>query len=66
MVGEEQRDSGYANDKDTLNFARLYHETPKGGEAKKERVKQEYQEEGGVAFVKKIKRDEAKILEKRR
>ncbi|MCR2038915.1 NADH-quinone oxidoreductase subunit C [Campylobacter helveticus] len=66
VVGEEQRDSGYANDKDTLNFARLYHETQKGEEPKKERAKQEYQEEGGVSFVKKIRRDEAKILEKRR
>ncbi|EDP4712998.1 NADH-quinone oxidoreductase subunit C, partial [Campylobacter jejuni] len=28
--------------------------------------KQEYQEDEGVAFVKKVKRDEAKILEKRR
>nr|WP_158334667.1 NADH-quinone oxidoreductase subunit C [Campylobacter bilis] len=66
VVGQEQRDPGFANDKDTLNFARLYHEVPKGDENKELSFKQEYQEEEGVAFVKKVKRNEAKILEKRR
>ncbi|EAH7231429.1 NADH-quinone oxidoreductase subunit C [Campylobacter coli] len=66
VVGVEQRDPGFADDKDTLNFARLYHEVPKGGSRKEVSFKQEYQEDGGVAFVKKVKRDEAKILDKRR
>lgn len=66
VVGQEQRDPGFVDDKDTLNFARLYHEVPKGGENKELSFKQEYQEEEGIAFVKKVKRNEAKILEKRR
>lgn len=66
VVGEEQRDPGFADDKDTLNFARLYHETPKGALQSEQSFKQEYQEDGGVAFVKKAKRDRVKILEKRR
>ncbi|MBZ7936096.1 NADH-quinone oxidoreductase subunit C [Campylobacter sp. B0100352/1] len=66
VVGPEQRDSGFVDDKDTLNFARIYHETAKGANPKEISFKQEYQEEEGVAFVKKVKRDQAKILEKRR
>ena len=66
VVGEEQRDPGFADDKDTLNFARLYHENPKGEPRSRAFSKQEYQEEGGVAFVKRATRDGAKILEKRR
>lgn len=66
IVGSEQRDSGFVDDKDTLNFARIYHETAKGTNPKEVSFKQEYQEDEGVAFVKKVKRDQAKILEKRR
>lgn len=66
VVGEEQRDPGFVDDKDTLNFARLYHETTKGALQSEQAFKQEYQEDGGVAFVKKAKRDRIKILEKRR
>ncbi|TKX31918.1 NADH-quinone oxidoreductase subunit C [Campylobacter aviculae] len=66
VVGPEQRDPGFVDDKDTLNFSRIYHETTKGANPKEISFKQEYQEEEGVAFVKKVKRDQAKILEKRR
>lgn len=66
VVGVEQRDPGFADDKDTLNFARLYHEVPKGGSRKEVSFKQEYQEDGGVAFVKKSNATKQKILEKRR
>lgn len=66
VVGEEQRESAFINDKDTLNFAKLYHETPKGAKPSQKAYKQEYQEEQGVAFVKKAKRNKVKILEKRR
>ena len=52
IIGAEQRDPGFVDDKDTLNFSRLYQE--------------EYQEENGVAFVKKARKNESKILEKRR
>ncbi|MDX2323603.1 NADH-quinone oxidoreductase subunit C [Campylobacter hepaticus] len=65
VVGEEQRDPGFVDDKDTLNFARFCHEVPKGGQNKELAFKQEYQEDEGVAFVKKVKRNKTKILEKR-
>ncbi len=66
VVGEEQRDPGFVDDKDTLNFSKIYKETSKNEARKETSFKQEYQEEGGVFFVKKVKRNEAKILSKRR
>ncbi|WP_373274136.1 NADH-quinone oxidoreductase subunit C [Campylobacter insulaenigrae] len=66
VVGEENRDPGFVNEKDTLNFSRVYHEVAKGEAPREDKHLQEYQEEGGVPFVKKIKRSEAKILNKRR
>ncbi|ASM40802.1 NADH-quinone oxidoreductase subunit C [Campylobacter sp. RM12327] len=65
VVGEENRDSGFVDSKDTFNFSMLYHETPKGEDRPIKPYKQEYQEENGVKFVKKIKRDNCKILDKR-
>lgn len=50
VVGVEQRDPGFADDKDTLNFARLYHEVPKGGSRKE------------VSLNKSIKKMEALLL----
>lgn len=52
IVGKEQREPGFVNDKDTLNFSKIY--------------KEEYQEEKGVSFVKKLNRKTSKILDKRR
>ncbi|KAA6227850.1 NADH-quinone oxidoreductase subunit C [Campylobacter sp. LR185c] len=66
VVGAEQRDSSFVNEKDTINFAKLYHETPKGQPRVQNVSKQEYQEEEGVAFVKKLKRANKKILNTRR
>lgn len=66
IVGEENRDPGFVNEKDTFNFSRIYHEVAKGDEPRKDKYLQEYQEDGGVAFVKKVKRKEVKILDKRR
>jgi len=65
-IGPENRDPGFVDDKDTLNFSRLYHENTLGSAPRKQAFKQEYQEDQGVAFVKKVKRDQAKILDKRR
>ena len=66
IVGEEQRDPGFVDDKDTLNFSRIYHEVKKNDTPKELSFKQEYQEEQGVLFVKKVKRNQAKILNQRR
>lgn len=66
VVGAEQRDQGFVNDRDSSRFSRIYHEVEKGAKHQELSFKQEYQEEQGVAFVKKAKREEAKILDKRR
>ncbi|MCH5336058.1 MAG: NADH-quinone oxidoreductase subunit C [Campylobacter sp.] len=66
VVGEEQRDPGFVDDKDTSKFSRIYHETKKGEAPSKLSSKQEYQEDDGVFFVKKVKRDQAQILKQRR
>ncbi|MCX2682668.1 NADH-quinone oxidoreductase subunit C [Campylobacter sp. MIT 21-1685] len=65
VVGPEQRDPGFVDDKDSSHFSRIYHEVEKGAQQQELSFKQEYQEEEGVVFVKKAKREEAKILEKR-
>lgn len=66
VVGEENRDPGFVDEKDTLNFSRIYHEVSKGEAPREDKYLQDYQEEDGVAFVKKVKRNQAKILDKRR
>lgn len=66
VVGKENRDPGFVDDKDTYNFSKVYHESPKGMPFAKEKYLQEYQEEGGVAFVKKVKRSDCKFVDKRR
>lgn len=63
---EENRNPAFIDNKDTFNFSRLYHETEFGGEIPKEAIRQEYQENGGVKFVKKVKRDKFKLIKKRK
>ncbi|MSN95721.1 NADH-quinone oxidoreductase subunit C [Campylobacter sp. FMV-PI01] len=65
-IGEENRDPAFVDSKDTFNFSQIYHETEYGGELKKDAYLQEYQEDGGVVLVKKLKRDKFKIVKKRR
>lgn len=52
VVGEEQRDSGFADDKDTLNLQDFIMKCQKVVKKKEISFKQEYQEDEGVAFVK--------------
>ncbi|MBK1991515.1 NADH-quinone oxidoreductase subunit C [Campylobacter sp. 2018MI35] len=66
VVGPENRDPAFIDDKDTLNFSRLYHQVEKAKTPVESSLALEYQEEEGVAFVKKIKRDKIKFLDKRR
>ncbi|CZE46076.1 NADH-quinone oxidoreductase subunit C [Campylobacter geochelonis] len=66
IVGEENRDSAFIDSKDTFNFSRIYHETEYGGVEPSEAYLQEYQEKGGVPFIKHATRDKFKILKKRR
>ncbi|QCD52256.1 NADH:quinone oxidoreductase I, chain C [Campylobacter sp. RM16192] len=65
IIGPENRDSAKIDSKDTFNFGRIYHEVERGAEPRDEKILQEYQEDGGVAFVKRVKRNKSKILEKR-
>ncbi|MGP1484988.1 MAG: NADH-quinone oxidoreductase subunit C [Campylobacter sp.] len=64
-IGKENRDPAKIDSKDTFEFSRIFHEVPFGAPPRSDKFKQEYQEDGGVAFVKKVKRDTAEILEKR-
>ena len=64
-IGEENRDQARIDSKDTFEFSRIYHEVERGARPRDERIKQEYQEDSGVAFVKKVKRNSVKIIKKR-
>lgn len=61
-IGEENRDPSFVDSKDTFNFSRLYHETYYGEDRPDKSYLQEYQEESGVRFVKKLKRDKFKLI----
>ena len=65
-IGEENRNSAFVDEKDTFNFTRLYHEGGYGEPRPQEKILQEYQEEGGVRFVKRAKRGIYKIITKRK
>lgn len=62
----ENRDPAFVDSKDTFNFSQIYHETEFGCERPENGYLQEYQEEGGVRFVKQAKRDKFKITKKRK
>ena len=53
QIGEENRDPAYVDEKDTFGFSRVFSE------------EYEYQEEGGVKFVKKAKFNESQIVKER-
>lgn len=64
VIGPENRDSAYADIKDTFNFSQVGAEVSKGDERVQKYV-QEYQEEDGVKLVKHPKRGEASIVKER-
>ncbi len=66
VVGPEQRDTARVNEQDTKNFARLNHEVPYAMPFSEEPTAQEYQEDGGVTIVKKVKKGDGKIIKGRR
>lgn len=66
VIGPEQRDSARIVEKDTYNFARLHHEVDFGEPYSEEKTFADYQEEGGVPLVKKLKKSDAKVLKERR
>lgn len=64
--GEENRDSSFVDSKDTFNFSRIYHEVEFGDEPSENTINQEYQENSGVPFIKRVKKDKFKIIKKRK
>lgn len=66
VVGAEQRDSARVNEVDTKNFSRINHEVPYATPMSTEKTVQEYQEEGGIKIVKKVKKGDGKIIKGRR
>jgi len=65
IIGPENRDSASIDEDDTYNFSRIHHEVPFGAKPSKDVVETDYQEEGGVFMVKKLKKADSKILEER-
>ena len=53
QIGEENRDPAYVDEKDTFGFSRVFSE------------EYEYQEDGGVKFVKKAKFNQSQIVKER-
>jgi NADH-quinone oxidoreductase subunit C len=65
IIGPENRDSARIDEDDTYNFSRIHHEVAFGAKPSKDVVETDYQEEGGVFLVKKLKKADSKILEER-
>jgi len=64
-IGPEIRDTSTINRYDSERFSRLGYEVPKGTEitGDEPKVTQSYQEEGGVFLIKKIDRDNSKVID---
>jgi len=65
IIGPEERDGARIDVDDTYRFAHINHEVPFGAPRSLEKTVTEYQEEGGVFIVKKLKKEDAKILKER-
>jgi NADH-quinone oxidoreductase subunit C len=65
VIGPEERDSARVDVDDTYRFAHINHEVPFGAPRSLEQTQTDYQEEGGVFIVKKLKKEDVKILKER-
>lgn len=65
VIGPEERDSAKIIKEDTHNFARINHEVNFGEPYSEEKVETDYQEDGGIFIVKKLKKSDSKILKER-
>ncbi|MBL0687375.1 MAG: NADH-quinone oxidoreductase subunit C [Sulfurospirillum sp.] len=65
VIGPEERDCAKIVEKDTHRFARIKHEVPFGTKYSSEETQTEYQEEGGIPIVRKLKKSDVKILKER-
>ncbi|MDD6055107.1 MAG: NADH-quinone oxidoreductase subunit C [Helicobacteraceae bacterium] len=69
VIGSENRDSARIDRYDSTRFSHLGYEVPYGAEINKdaeERTPISYHEEGGVLFVKKLKKENQKVLKERK
>ncbi len=67
VVGPEIRDTKRVNQKDTTQFARVGSEVPYGAKASNEKTNfSEFQEDGGVPFITRFRKDLQKTLKKRK
>lgn len=66
IIGPEQRDPAKIVQKDTHNFSRINHEVAFGEEYSETPRETDYQEEGGIPIVRKLKKSDSKILKERR
>lgn len=65
IIGPEERDAARIDVDDTHRFSHIHHEVPFGAPVSHEKTATDYQEEGGVFIVKKLKKEDAKILKER-
>ncbi len=65
VIGPEERDDAKIVEKDTYRFSRIGHEVSFGGEYSDKPIEHDYQEDGGVPLVRKIKKSDTKIVKKR-
>jgi len=65
IIGPEKRDAARIDIEDTHNFSRVKHEVPFGDDYSAEPTNIDYQEDGGVFLVKKLKKADSIILEER-
>jgi NADH-quinone oxidoreductase subunit C len=65
IIGPELRDTSRIDRYDSERFARLGHEVPRGAEVTDEDPKnpQEYQEEGGVFLITKLKKESSVVID---
>jgi NADH-quinone oxidoreductase subunit C len=66
IIGPEQRDSARIVKEDTYNFSRVHHEVGFGEPYSKDKTSIDYQEDGGIPIVKKLKKSDSKVLKERR
>lgn len=65
IIGPEERDAARIDVDDTYRFSHIHHEVPFGAPVSQEKTATDYQEEGGVFIVKKLKKEDVKFLKER-
>ena len=66
VIGPENRDCARVDRYDTKHYSRIKHEVPYGAKYSDKPTENDYQEEGGIAIVRKITKDESVQLKERK